>query len=103
MAKLSITANLTFSAPVPVPVAGGEPVMVNFTFKHRTKNDLSALAESRAGRSDADIMMDIVTGWDMAEDFGRDNVELALQQRIGLGLACWGVYVDELVKARVKN
>ena len=36
--KFSLVANPTFTRAVEIPVAGGKPATVEFTFKHRTRD-----------------------------------------------------------------
>ena len=103
MAKLSLIANPTFTTQVGIPVAGGDPVEVSMTFKHRTKSDLDAFIKSREGKTDAESFLDMVCAWDFDEEFNPASVELLLQNYIGTALATYRKYVDELVQARLKN
>ena len=103
MAKLSLVANPTFKAKVGVPVAGGESIDTVFTFKHRTKDDLDEFIKTRADKSDAESFLDMVSGWDLQDEFTPENVETLLQNYIGTGLAAFRVYIDELIGAREKN
>lgn len=103
MPKLTLTPKPEFSATVQIPVAGGESSPVVFTFKHRTKSELSKFVDGRAGTSDADTFMEMVSGWDLAEEFNRANVELLLESYIGAALATYQTYIDELVRHKAKN
>lgn len=103
MAKLKLVANPTFKANVGIPVAGGEPVQVEFTFKHRTKTELETWIKSRADKSDVDSFLEMVVGWELEEAFGRESVELLLENYIGSALATYLVYVDQLLQAKIKN
>ena len=103
MAKLKLVANPTFSADVPIPVAGGEPVNVKMTFKHRTKDALDEFIKTRAEKSDAESFMAMVDGWDLEDPLNAENVETLLQNYIGTALATYRVYIDQLVQARTKN
>ena len=103
MAKLSLVADPTFPAKVGIPVAGGDPIEVVFTFKHRTKDELDEFFKTRADKSDAESFLDMVSGWEFQDEFTPENVEILLQNHIGTALATFRVYVDELVGARVKN
>lgn len=103
MAKLSLTANPTFHATVAIPVAGGEPVNVKFTFKHRTKKQLDEFIKSRAEVEDIDSFMSMVDGWDLEDAFTKENAESILENYIGTALAVYRAYIDELVKSKVKN
>lgn len=103
MAKLTLKAAPTFRAKVGIPVAGGSPIPVELTFKHRTKTELDKFMSSRAGVSDLDSIMDIIEGWDLAEAFDREGVELLLENYAGSALAIYTAYVDELLQAKRKN
>lgn len=45
------TKPITFTAPVEIPTATGEVLIIEFVFKHRTKKQLGELAESRVNRA----------------------------------------------------
>lgn len=103
MAKLKLVANPTFKAKVGIPVAGGDPVDVEMTFKHRTKADLEEFIKTRAGKDDIDSFMEMVTGWELDDPFSKENAETLLQNYAGAGLATFKTYIDQLVQARIKN
>lgn len=103
MAKLALVANPTFKAKVGVPVAGGDPVEVEFTFKHRTKTALEEWVNARAIRSDVESVTDMACGWELAEEFNPVNVGTLIENYAGAGLAMFKVYVDQLIQARLGN
>lgn len=103
MAKFALKADPTFTAKVGFPVSGGEPVDVLVTFKHRTKTALDEFLKTRDDRSDVESFMEMVVGWDLADDFNKANVEILLENHIGVALATYKAYIDELVQSRVKN
>lgn len=103
MAKLKLVAAPSFKAKVPIPVAGGDPVEVEMTFKHRTKAALDEFVKTRESKSDAESLMAMVEGWDLEDAYTKENVDLLLENFIGAALATYRVYVEELVGARVKN
>jgi hypothetical protein len=103
MAKLKLLAEPTFKAKVGIPVAGGESVPVEMTFRHRTKAQLDAFIKNRADKTDTESFMDMVTGWELEDAFTEANVSTLLDNYIGAALATFEAYIDELVKARVKN
>jgi len=103
MAKLKLVANPTFAAEVGIPVAGADPVPVQFTFKHRTKTALDAWIGARADKNDADSFMEMVEGWDLEDEYNRANVDLLLENYIGVALATYRTYINELVQAKLKN
>lgn len=103
MAKFALKANPTFAATVAFPVHGGESVDVLLTFKHRTKAQLDEWIKSRVGRSDTESFMEMVVGWDLTDEFIKENVELLLENHMGVSIASYRKYIDELVQARAKN
>lgn len=103
MAKLKLVANPTFKAKVLIPVAGGAPVSMEFTFKHRTKSQLDEFGKSLAGQSDGDAFMEMLEGWDFEEEFSRASVDLLLENYMGAPLAVYETYKNELVQAKTKN
>lgn len=103
MAKLKLIADPTFSAKVAVPRAGLEPVEVLFTFKHRTKTQLDEFIKTRAEKSDLESFLDMVVGWELPDEFNAENVGLILENYIGTALETYRVYIDQLLKAKVKN
>lgn len=103
MAKFALKANPTFTAKVGFPVSGGEAVDVVVTFKHRTKTALDEFLKSRGDRDDVDSFMGMVVGWDLSDEFSEDNVKLLLENYIGVALATYKTYIDELVQNRTKN
>lgn len=103
MGKLSIVAAPTFKAPVSIPVAGGAPVDVEFTFKHRTKDQMTAFLTTREGLTDAESVMQMADGWDFAEEFNATTVETMLQNYLGAAVNIYVKYIDELTKAKAKN
>lgn len=103
MPRLTLKADPTFTAKVAIPVAGGPAAEVAFTFRHRTKTALAAFFESREGRTDVDLFMDMVVGWDLADEFNRDNVGTLLENRIGTAVATFQAYLEALTAHRAKN
>jgi Phage tail assembly chaperone len=103
MAKLKLVPAPTFCAKVGIPMAGGEAVQVEFTFKHRTRDALDEFIRTRAERDDIESFLAMVEGWELEDEFNRENVILLLQNYIGAGLAVYRTYVEELVQAKLKN
>lgn len=103
MPKLTLVAAPTFSAKVGIPVAGGEPLEVKMTFRHRTRDDLEAWRGTLEGKSDVDACLDMVTGWEFEEELNADNVALLFQHRIGAPLVIFQTYMRELREAKRGN
>jgi len=93
----------TFKAKVMVHIPGNEPEPVEFTFKHRNRKALREYAESMEGKSDAELIMDLATGWDLADAFNAENVGLLAENYFAAPGAVWTTYIAELTKAKEKN
>lgn len=103
MAKLSLTAAPTFKATVAIPIAGAKPAEVEFTFKHRTRDQFREFTENLGKREDIEVVMDIASGWDLDEPFSKESAEKMIQMYIGSAFAILNTYMAELSGARVKN
>lgn len=103
MAKLNLTASPTFTAKVMIPVPGAKPSPVMFTFKSRTKDQFKAFLENMADREDVDAIMEVTSGWDLDDAFGKDNIEELTQNYIGSARAILETYINEQAAARLGN
>ena len=103
MAKLQLTASPTFRCNVLIPVPGKKPVPVEFNFKGRTKDEFKSFIDTIGDREDVDVILDIATGWELEEAFGRDSVELLLQNYLGSARVIIEKYIGELTSARLGN
>lgn len=101
--KFSLTPNPTFKADVEIPVPGGKTATINFTFKHKTRDEFKAFTEGLDGRGDAEIIQDIAAGWGLDDAFNDKNIEALTQNYLGAGLAIVNAYVSELAGARKGN
>ncbi|HYD58970.1 MAG TPA: phage tail assembly chaperone [Noviherbaspirillum sp.] len=104
-AKLVLTPNPTFKAKVAIPVPGAGTTDVEFTFKHRSKDQLKEFMESNDGRGDVEVIMDMCSGWELAEPFDEEHVEQLAQQYVGSSQAIFETYLRESTGAgyRQKN
>lgn len=103
MAKLKLNPEPTFKAKVGIPVPGSRPAEVLFTFKHRTRDEVIAWMEGSRDDTDVDSVLDVVVGWELEDEFNRENVERLCNNYPGSGLVIVSAYLDELRGARVKN
>jgi len=101
--KFSLTPSPTFKAPVSIQVPGGKTVQVEFTFKHRNREDFRELTEGLEGRKDVEILLDIASGWELEDAFEEKNVQKLVDNYLGAGRAVLETYVAELTAARAKN
>ena len=103
MAKLVLSASPTFTATVLIPVPGKKAVPVEFTYKGRTKEAFREFADGLGGRDEIDLLMDIIVGWELEDEFSRDNVEKLSNEYMGASKAIIDKYVTELTGAKLGN
>jgi hypothetical protein len=103
MARLQLTPAPTFQGKVSIPVAGAEPAQVVFTFKHRTRAELSPWVQDVATRDDVDTILQCATAWDLPEPFTREKVAELVQNYIGAPALIFDFYVQELTRAKLGN
>lgn len=103
MAKLSLDANPTFPAKVAIPVAGGAPVDVAFTFKHRTRDALNDFLTTADKRTDVETLLGIVEGWELDDALNADNMLRLTQSYLGAARAIIEKYIEEMTQAKAKN
>lgn len=101
--KFNLTPSPTFKAVVAIPVPGGEPADVEFTFKHRTRDGFREFIDSLKGAENVDMLLDIASGWDLDEPFDKDSLAKLEQQYMGAAQAVINVYMAELTGNRTKN
>ena len=101
--KLILAASPTFKAKVGIPVPGGQPVLVEFTFKHRDADAYEEWRQTLPGRDETDLILDMVSSWDLDDAFDRDNVEQLLKQYMGSGAAIFEKYLKENCAAKLGN
>lgn len=105
MPKLKLNAEPTFKAKVLIPIPGGAPVPVEFTFKHRNREDFSAWLKSLEDDDKAkpQAVLDIALGWDLDDQFNEATVTQLLSNYIGAFQPILDKYMDELIQAKQKN
>ena len=103
MAKLKLQPEPTFKAVVMIPAAGSSDLPLEFTFKHRTRDQLRKFVEESAERDDADTILDMASGWELSDSFNKENVTLLVQNYTAAARAVFDKYLDELARARQKN
>jgi hypothetical protein len=101
--KLSLDIAPTFKQKVSIPVPGGNPVDVEFTFKHREQPAFKEFVESLSGREDLDIVMDVASAWELDDPFDKDHVDKLIKRYMGSSRAILNVYIEESAGVRAKN
>ena len=101
--KFNLTAAPTFKADVLITVPGGKSASVEFTFKHRTREQFREFVEGLPERDDVDVIKDIASGWELEEPFDAENIEKMAENYLGSTRAIIETYMRELSGARTKN
>lgn len=103
MAKIKLDADPTFSCAVPIPVPGKGIVDVQFTFKHRSREQVLAWVNEAKDNGDVATVKAVATGWELDDEFTDENIAKLCSNYAGAGFAIVQTYLDELRGARVKN
>jgi len=100
--KLRLVPDPTFKAVAPIPVPGKGTVEVEFVFRWRGQKDLDAFIALK-DRSNVDLLMDILAGWELDDPFNRENVEKFVDHYPAAAAPITRVYVQECYGAREGN
>lgn len=105
MTAISLTADPTFTAKVPIHIPGQGNVEVEFTFKFMDKKQLEAFQKKAKSSSfsSLDYVSSIVVGWELTDEFNKKNLALLLEQRHTAAAAITATWTAELFGARSKN
>lgn len=102
--------NPTFTAPVSIPLPGGETATVDFTFAHMGRKALQRFLDRVKDLPDAEAVGDIVDGWSGVSGadgeplpYTEEALAAMLDNYHGAALAILQVYIRELTGQRVKN
>ena len=101
--KFSLSSAPTFKAKVLIPVPGKTAESVEFTFKGRTREQFKDFIESLKDSEDADVIMQIASGWELEDAFDKDNVQQLVDNYLGAARAIIDKYLGELTAARLGN
>lgn len=96
MAKLSLSPQATFDAVVHIPVPGGKPAPVKFTFKWRTREQVQEWLDANTDATDAAFVASATTGWDLDDQYTPENIERLCSTYAGAGAAVVSTYLQEL-------
>ena len=102
--------NPTFTAPVAIPLPGGETATMDFTFAHMGRTALQEFLADVKDLPDGEAIRKIVADWSgVAGADGKplpstaENIVAMLDNYHGAALAILQAYIRELTGARVKN
>jgi hypothetical protein len=103
MGKLKLNPDPTFREKVEIHVPGGKPEPVIFTFKYRTRDEVQDFLKELEGMDDVAMIMAIAKGWELDDEFNRDNVNQLVQSFIAAPKAILERYLQALTGTRAKN
>jgi hypothetical protein len=101
--KFTLNPSPTFKAVVSIPVPGGKGADIEWTFRHRTRDQFKDLMNSIESLEDVELLLEIASGWDLEDAFDADNLETMTQNYPGSARAVFVKYIDEMTAARTKN
>ena len=103
MAKLNFTTAPTFAMKVAIPVPGKKAVDVEFTFKGRNREEFREYLDASSSKEDVDALMDTVTGWELENEFCREEIERMTLFYPASPRAIIQRYISELSGVRLGN
>ncbi|WP_430303210.1 phage tail assembly chaperone [Pseudomonas sp. DC418] len=127
MAKIKIAQNPTFTAVVQVPRIGGEPAPVEFEFRYMDRVTLASMFDrwnkardawnekARKGEASweevtageitlqAEQLGEIVTGWDLEDEFSQEAIVNLVRTCIGAPKAVTDAFQAAYSQARLGN
>lgn len=126
MAKIRIAQNPTFKALVSIPIVGGEPEKIEFTFKYRDRLGLAALFdewnlkrdETRTALGDSPTLSeivaadteqqsqqikDLVVSWGFDDKFDDKSIQALVTSCQGSAEAVVNAYQNAFNQARLGN
>ena len=102
--------NPTFTAPVAIPLPGGETATVDFTFAHMGRKELQEFLAAVKDLPDGEAIRKIITGWSGVTGTDgeqlrctAENIAAMIDNYHGAALAILQTYIRELTGQRVKN
>lgn len=114
--KVCFNPNPTFSIPVMIPRAGDDDGELIITFKNKQRAELESLEKALSEKLSvqreenkftneptADYLMEICQGWELPEEFNRDNVITLLENYARAFDSISSAYTREMMAIREKN
>lgn len=101
--KFNLSRLPDFKLPVSFTMPNGVDAEIVFTVKHRSTTEMQELYGKADMLKDIDYIKEIVSGWDLDEEFNDENVLQLIQLFPGVVLKVSAAYMSALVGQRVKN
>lgn len=99
----SLNPSPTFTADVKFPVPGDKEASIKVTYNHKDRDQLDDYLKRVQKMKDIDSAMEVMAGWDLAEEFNRENVEKLFCNYLSSSRAVLQSYISELWGARQGN
>lgn len=99
----SLEVDPTFPGTATIQRAGKAPAAITFTCKYRERAEFKAFVDNLNGRENVDVIMDIASGWDLADPFDKANITKLCDRFVSAPKAILNMYMDEITGARAKN
>lgn len=90
----SLAAGPTFDLTVDIPRPGHEPARIRFTFRYRRRAELQELTGRLQKLEDSRAVAEVITGWDLADEFNAQNIRALCETLPGAGYAIVQAYLD---------
>ncbi len=100
---LKLNPEPTFKSSVGIPVPGGKPEPVEFTFRHRKVSDLASFGDAIKGKPNAEVVLQCIVGWALTDEFNDENVGRLVDNYPGAATAIIDAYYRELANVRLGN
>ena len=100
-----ITPKPTFRATVPLSVPGSDkPAAIGVDFRHLSKSALRDYFAGLEGKSDAEALAEVITGWEGVDvPFSADALAQLLDNYPAAAGELFEAFRRELLEARAKN
>lgn len=97
--------NPTFKSKVALSVPGSDkPITVGITFKHLSRPQIKDYFAALDGKTDAEALGEVITGWDDIDgEFSQDNLQALLDNYPTAGGELFEAFRRDLMESRRKN
>lgn len=101
--KIKLAPLPDFKLPVTFTMPDGEIGEIVFTVRHLKAKEVQALYDSENLVTDSEFIMKLATGWNLEEEFTKENATTLVEFYPGAALALTGAYLGALAGQRVKS
>ena len=105
-----LNAAPTFKSPVRITVPGGDPLPIEFEFKHKTRTGLAEWQANMQGKTDRELVPEFIVGWSGVIGDTGDAVPWSIDAFVTLTenypaapMEVYAGYIKALTESRAKN